>query len=146
MTRTDRPIVRRSTERVLVLAPAMLHSLGSVAPTPFLTERSLGEAHMKRHYRMPSLGPVPVFILALILVAPATSPSGRADGSSSNQESQGSLAASHGQPNDQIPSLVTGPPTFGQPTISGIQGVGFEQDIRLDPRSSLTNTAHSRAI
>src|SRR6266849_1667907 len=26
-----------------------------------------------------------------------------------------------------------GPPTFGQPTISGIQGVGFEQDIRLDP-------------
>src|SRR5207248_5356739 len=24
-------------------------------------------------------------------------------------------------------------PTFGQPTISGIQGVGFEQDIRLDP-------------
>ena len=26
-------------------------------------------------------------------------------------------------------------PTFGQPTISGIQGVGFEQDIRLDPTS-----------
>ncbi|HVH72785.1 MAG TPA: sialidase family protein [Candidatus Dormibacteraeota bacterium] len=26
-----------------------------------------------------------------------------------------------------------GPITFGQPTISGIQGVGFEQDIRLDP-------------
>lgn len=25
------------------------------------------------------------------------------------------------------------PPTFGQPTISGIQGVGFEQDLRLDP-------------
>ena len=24
-------------------------------------------------------------------------------------------------------------PTFGQPTISGIQGVGFEEDIRLDP-------------
>src|SRR3954470_1781051 len=24
-------------------------------------------------------------------------------------------------------------PTFGQPTISGIGGVGFEQDIRLDP-------------
>jgi hypothetical protein len=24
-------------------------------------------------------------------------------------------------------------PAFGQPTISGIQGVGFEQDIRLDP-------------
>src|SRR5256886_12248773 len=23
-------------------------------------------------------------------------------------------------------------PTFGQPTISGIQGVGFEQDLRLD--------------
>ncbi|MGB2876405.1 MAG: hypothetical protein WBB76_13160 [Gaiellaceae bacterium] len=27
-------------------------------------------------------------------------------------------------------------PTFGQPTISGIQGVGFEQDLRLDPTSS----------
>lgn len=27
-------------------------------------------------------------------------------------------------------------PTFGQPTISGIQGVGFEQDIRLDPTNS----------
>ncbi|GAC1308613.1 MAG: hypothetical protein NVSMB10_15010 [Steroidobacteraceae bacterium] len=24
-------------------------------------------------------------------------------------------------------------PTFGQPTISGIQGVGYEQDLRLDP-------------
>src|SRR3989475_6591737 len=29
-----------------------------------------------------------------------------------------------------------GPPTFGQPTISGIQGVGFEQDIRLDPTNA----------
>ncbi|MFY9579761.1 MAG: hypothetical protein WAQ33_10580 [Gaiellaceae bacterium] len=28
------------------------------------------------------------------------------------------------------------PPTFGQPTISGIQGVGFEQDIRLDPTNA----------
>src|SRR5437870_10455167 len=27
----------------------------------------------------------------------------------------------------------TNAPTFGQPTISGIQGVGFEQDLRLDP-------------
>jgi len=27
----------------------------------------------------------------------------------------------------------TSQPTFGQPTISGIQGVGFEQDLRLDP-------------
>ena len=26
--------------------------------------------------------------------------------------------------------------TFGQPTISGIQGVGFEQDLRLDPTSA----------
>src|SRR5436853_5205883 len=101
---------------------------------------------MKRHYRMPSLGPVPVFIVALILVAEATSFSGRADGSSSNQESQVSLAASHRQPNGQIASLVTGPPTFGQPTISGIQGVGFEQDIRLDPQASLANNANARAI
>lgn len=27
-------------------------------------------------------------------------------------------------------------PIFGQPTISGIQGVGFEQDIRLDPTNA----------
>src|SRR5882762_6418259 len=30
----------------------------------------------------------------------------------------------------------TAPLTFGQPTISGIQGVGFEQDIRLDPTNA----------
>ena len=30
----------------------------------------------------------------------------------------------------------TAAPTFGQPTISGIQGVGFEQDIRLDPTNA----------
>src|SRR5438445_4843351 len=29
-----------------------------------------------------------------------------------------------------------GAPTFGQPTISGIQGVGFEQDLRLDPTNA----------
>src|ERR1043165_2604646 len=29
--------------------------------------------------------------------------------------------------------LAQGAPRFGQPTISGIQGVGFEQDLRLDP-------------
>src|SRR4051794_10923497 len=33
-------------------------------------------------------------------------------------------------------AAVTGPPTFGQPTISGIQGVGFEQDLRLDPTNA----------
>src|SRR2546430_4384592 len=27
---------------------------------------------------------------------------------------------------------VSPPPTFGQPTISGIGGVGFEEDIRVD--------------
>ena len=27
-------------------------------------------------------------------------------------------------------------PTFGQPTITGIQGVGFEQDLRLDPTNA----------
>lgn len=27
-------------------------------------------------------------------------------------------------------------PTFGQPTISGIQGVGYEQDLRLDPTNA----------
>src|SRR5947209_8830913 len=32
-----------------------------------------------------------------------------------------------------LAQTTTGAPTFGQPTISGIQGVGFEQDIRLDP-------------
>ena len=34
------------------------------------------------------------------------------------------------------PSLAASPPTFGQPTISGIAGVGFEQDIRLDPTNA----------
>ena len=34
--------------------------------------------------------------------------------------------------------------TFGQPTISGIQGVGFEQDIRLDPTNA--SAFVSRAI
>src|SRR5437870_1385329 len=99
---------------------------------------------MKRRYRTPSLGRVPVFIVALVLVAPSLS--GRADGSRSSQTPQVSLGASAGQPNGQIASIVTGPPTFGQPTISGIQGVGFEQDIRLDPRPSLTNTPDARAI
>ena len=39
-------------------------------------------------------------------------------------------------------------PTFGQPTISGIQGVGFEQDIRLDPTNAsrvYTSVPGSRA-
>src|SRR5256886_4580721 len=31
------------------------------------------------------------------------------------------------------PIALAQAPTFGQPTISGIQGVGFEQDLRLDP-------------
>ncbi len=31
---------------------------------------------------------------------------------------------------------AVGDPTFGQPTISGIQGVGFEQDLRLDPNDA----------
>ncbi len=30
-------------------------------------------------------------------------------------------------------ALTSSLPTFGQPTISGIQGMGFEQNIRLDP-------------
>ncbi|MFN2469244.1 MAG: sialidase family protein [Gaiellaceae bacterium] len=30
------------------------------------------------------------------------------------------------------PSATSASPTFGQPTISGIQGSGFEQDLRLD--------------
>ena len=29
--------------------------------------------------------------------------------------------------------LASGVPTFGQPTIVGVQGVGFEEDLRLDP-------------
>src|ERR1700682_5987646 len=31
------------------------------------------------------------------------------------------------------PFALAQSPTFGQPTLSGIQGVGFEQDLRLDP-------------
>jgi hypothetical protein len=30
-------------------------------------------------------------------------------------------------------NAATTPPTFGQPTISGVQGFGFEENIRLDP-------------
>jgi len=30
-------------------------------------------------------------------------------------------------------TTTSGPPTFGHPVISGIGGVGFEQDLRLDP-------------
>jgi hypothetical protein len=41
---------------------------------------------------------------------------------------------------------TAGPPTFGQPTISGIQGVGFEQDLRLDARPSLTKPADPSVI
>lgn len=32
--------------------------------------------------------------------------------------------------------LAAAAPSFGQPTISGIQGVGFEQDLRLDPSNA----------
>src|SRR5438128_9753070 len=35
-----------------------------------------------------------------------------------------------------LPAALAQTPTFGQPTISGIQGVGFEQDIRLDPTNA----------
>src|SRR5207249_2756715 len=31
------------------------------------------------------------------------------------------------------PKVVSTTPTFGEPTISGVQGNGFEQDLRLDP-------------
>src|SRR5919201_1752592 len=34
------------------------------------------------------------------------------------------------------PAASAAPPTFGQPTISGIQGVGLEQDLRLDPTNA----------
>jgi len=35
-----------------------------------------------------------------------------------------------------MPTALAQNPTFGQPTISGIQGVGFEQDLRLDPTNA----------
>jgi hypothetical protein len=41
------------------------------------------------------------------------------------------LPAASGSP----PPAASTPPTFGQPTISGIQGFGYEQNIRLDPTS-----------
>jgi hypothetical protein len=44
------------------------------------------------------------------------------------------LAFAAGGPNAN--AQAAGPPTFGQPTISGIQGVGFEQDLRLDPTNA----------
>src|SRR5438874_3061285 len=36
----------------------------------------------------------------------------------------------------RLRASVAGAPTFGQPTISGVAGVGFEQDLRLDPASA----------
>jgi hypothetical protein len=47
--------------------------------------------------------------------------------------SLGLLLARGGTPAHAVTSPT---PTFGQPTISGIQGVGFEQDIRLDPTNA----------
>src|SRR4051812_8654327 len=46
------------------------------------------------------------------------------------------LAITVGGPQAQAAAPPPGAPTFGQPTISGIQGVGFEQDLRLDPTDS----------
>src|SRR5438132_4626169 len=34
-----------------------------------------------------------------------------------------------------------GPPTFGEPTVSGIQGNGFEQDIRVDSQGTVYTSA-----
>src|SRR4051794_20330761 len=36
----------------------------------------------------------------------------------------------------RLRAATAGAPTFGQPTISGIAGVGFEQDLRLDPANA----------
>ena len=36
----------------------------------------------------------------------------------------------------QADAATSNLPTFGQPTISGIQGMGFEQGLRLDPTNS----------
>jgi len=102
---------------------------------------------VKRHPQQPSsLALVPLFIAALVLVTPALSPSGPADASNANPQPLSERAASDDQPSGRIASVVTGQPTFGQPTISGIQGVGFEQDMRLDPRPSVANPANARAI
>ena len=32
--------------------------------------------------------------------------------------------------------LAASTPSFGQPTIAGVQGVGFEEDLRLDPSNA----------
>jgi hypothetical protein len=36
----------------------------------------------------------------------------------------------------RLRASTTDAPTFGQPTISGVAGVGFEQDLRLDPTNA----------
>ena len=43
------------------------------------------------------------------------------------------LASLSSSPAVPVAAATAPSPTFGQPTISGIQGVGFEQDLRLDP-------------
>jgi hypothetical protein len=46
----------------------------------------------------------------------------------------------------KLGSSVGNPITFGQPTISGVQGNGFEQDLRLDLKNNLVYTSAPGAL
>src|SRR5712691_4099333 len=51
------------------------------------------------------------------------------------------LAGASGPSNGVTASAAAGLPTFGNPTISGVQGTGFEQDLRIDRRGRLYTSA-----
>jgi hypothetical protein len=64
-----------------------------------------------------------------------------------DEESEAALTATRaGKPWSLVPRTfparaartyaASGAPSFGQPTIVGVQGVGFEEDLRLDPSNS----------
>jgi Bacterial Ig-like domain (group 1) len=101
---------------------------------------------MRHRSRLPAVALALLFVIALAVIAPSLSFTRPVEASSGDPGQQIALPASLDRADSQTASITTGAPTFGQPTISGIQGVGFEQDIRLDPRASLSNPANPRAI
>src|SRR5437764_5332095 len=60
--------------------------------------------------------------------APATKPAGLGESGSLTPRTSPARAART--------FAASGSPTFGQPTIVGVQSVGFEEDLRLDPTNS----------
>jgi len=85
-----------------------------------------------------------VVAVAVVLsaISVLASPAGRGFGHGptlADRSATGSGSAGAGEESTAIPpsaraSAASGGATFGQPTVVGIQGVGFEEDIRVDTR------------